>query len=218
MRLLMIVHGRVERLRESDAGVERPRGRRVERLSETSARHSFALCVLLVIIICSNSKVLISLLNIRYYSSHPYIFFNDDRETITFVGFIIDSKYNLVDPRRSILEARIMDKHLYTGLKNQGVNFKDDYRNWKKDKMIEKMSLVMGVDNPHDPDKSYVLTADNVIKILAIQMRFRCGIPVVIMGETGCGKTRLIRYMCDLAREGREGISNMLILKVCIQL
>ena len=50
MRLLMIVHGRVERLRESDAGVERPRDRRVERLSETSARHSFALCVLLVYI------------------------------------------------------------------------------------------------------------------------------------------------------------------------
>ena len=43
MRLLMIVHGRVERPR--DAGVERPRDRRVERPSETSARHSFALLV-----------------------------------------------------------------------------------------------------------------------------------------------------------------------------
>ena len=49
MRLLMIVHGRVERLRESDAGVER--------LSETSARHSFALCVLLVIIVLSLALV-----------------------------------------------------------------------------------------------------------------------------------------------------------------
>ncbi len=43
--------------------------------------------------------------------------------------------------------------------------------------------------------------------------RCRCGIPVVIMGETGCGKTRLIRYMCDLARQGMER-NNMLILKV----
>ncbi len=42
---------------------------------------------------------------------------------------------------------------------------------------------------------------------------YRCGIPVVIMGETGCGKTRLIRYMCDLARQGMEG-TNMLIMKV----
>ena len=42
---------------------------------------------------------------------------------------------------------------------------------------------------------------------------FRCGIPVVLMGETGCGKTRLIRFMCDLiAKENGKG--NMLILKV----
>ena len=80
--------------------------------------------------------------------------------------------------------------------------------------MIEKLSLVMGLDYVYDPDDTYVLTVDNLIKILAIQMRFRCGIPVVIMGETGCGKTRLIRYMCDLAREGRGG-RNMLIMKVC---
>ena len=79
--------------------------------------------------------------------------------------------------------------------------------------MIEKLSLVMGIDIFDDPDETYVLTVDNLIKILAIQMRFRCGIPVVIMGETGCGKTRLIRYMCDLARKRRVE-RNMLIMKV----
>ena len=41
----------------------------------------------------------------------------------------------------------------------------------------------------------------------------RCGIPVVIMGETGCGKTRLIRFMCNLASQG-SGHRNMLTLKV----
>ena len=48
----------------------------------------------------------------------------------------------------------------------------------------------------------------------------RCNIPVVIMGETGCGKTRLIRFMCDLAAQGcKEGgahVKNMLIMKVWI--
>ena len=38
------------------------------------------------------------------------------------------------------------------------------------------------------------------------------------MGETGCGKTRLIRYMCDLAAQGcingGDHVQNMLILKV----
>jgi ABC-type lipoprotein export system ATPase subunit len=33
------------------------------------------------------------------------------------------------------------------------------------------------------------------------------------MGETGCGKTRLIRYMCDLARQDLK-VNNLLILKV----
>ena len=45
-------------------------------------------------------------------------------------------------------------------------------------------------------------------------MSYRCGIPVVIMGETGCGKTRLIRYMCDLAKQGIQDRKNMLIIKV----
>ena len=42
------------------------------------------------------------------------------------------------------------------------------------------------------------------------------------MGETGCGKTRLIRYMCDLAAQGgnkersqeSKCIKNLLIMKV----
>ena len=38
------------------------------------------------------------------------------------------------------------------------------------------------------------------------------------MGETGCGKTRLIRYMCDLAargcKDGGSHVQNMLIMMV----
>ena len=107
-----------------------------------------------------------------------------------------------------------MSKRLHDGLERQGVKLSDNHNNWQKGDMIKTLATVMGIKDYHrDPDKTYVLTVDNLIKILAIQMRFRCGIPVVIMGETGCGKTRLIRYMCDLAR-GRNCGRNMLILKV----
>ena len=115
-----------------------------------------------------------------------------------------------------MVEPRIMTRQQYSGLKGNGVNFDDNYHEWNKSTMIEKIATIMGLESALDdidPDETYVLTVDNLIKILAIQMRFRCGIPVVIMGETGCGKTRLIRYMCDLAREGKEA-RNMLILKV----
>ena len=66
-----------------------------------------------------------------------------------------------------------MDKQLYTGLNAQRVNFNDDYHNWIKQMMIQKILTVMGIDGGYDPDPTYVLTVDNLIKILAIQMRFR---------------------------------------------
>ena len=39
--------------------------------------------------------------------------------------------------------------------------------------MIQKIGMVMGLHWVVDPDDSYVLTVDNVVKILAIHMRFR---------------------------------------------
>lgn len=83
---------------------------------------------------------------------------------------------------------------------------------------IHLLCSVMGMGFGFDPDESYELTGDNVKKILAIHMRFRCNIPVVIMGETGCGKTRLIRYLCRLQTEGELELKNMLLMKVQLQI
>ena len=154
-----------------------------------------------------------SILHATICSAHPCIFFNRDKTSFTFVGFIINKDGDLLDNHEKLLEHRIMSKQLYEGLKRQTVNLSDDHTLWSKQTMINKIATVMGLSDVKDPDETYVLTVDNVIKILAIQTRFRCGIPVVIMGETGCGKTRLIRYMCDLAKEGNS-VRNMLILKV----
>ena len=43
----------------------------------------------------------------------------------------------------------------------------------------------------------------------------RCNIPVVLMGETGCGKTRLIKYMCDLMSLSSKDRQTLVIMKVC---
>ena len=66
-----------------------------------------------------------------------------------------------------------MSSQLYTGLIQNRVNFNEDYQTWQKGIMIEKIATVMGIEYPYDPDESYVLTIDNLVKILAIQMRFR---------------------------------------------
>lgn len=47
-------------------------------------------------------------------------------------------------------------------------------------------------------EPGYVMTVDNLLKMLSIQLRLRFSLPVVIMGETGCGKSTLIRNMCAI--------------------
>ncbi len=44
----------------------------------------------------------------------------------------------------------------------------------------------------------YALTADNLLKMTLIMLRLRAKIPVIIMGETGCGKTSLVHYLSKL--------------------
>ena len=93
------------------------------------------------------------------------------------MGFMVTPNGDLIDRTAGgiqSLERAIMTKQLYTGLKQNRVNFDENYQNWETAVMIEKIGTVMGLDYIYNPDSSYVLTVDNLIKILAIQMRFRC--------------------------------------------
>ena len=48
------------------------------------------------------------------------------------------------------------------------------------------------------------MSQDNIKKMLAIELRLRARIPVVISGETGIGKTVLIEYFCKIKRVNYE--------------
>ena len=58
----------------------------------------------------------------------------------------------------------------------------------------------------------YVFTADNFIKMILILLRIRADIPVIMMGETGCGKTSLIKMLSRLLNNGSE--KNMKVLNI----
>ena len=47
-------------------------------------------------------------------------------------------------------------------------------------------------------ESNYVLTLDYTIKMLSIHERCRCRLPVIIQGETGVGKTALIKMLSKL--------------------
>jgi len=138
-------------------------------------------------------------------SPHPYIFFNDDGHSMSFYGFRLQN-LNLVDERSGeVLVHNIMARELYDGLVRNKVIFNRAFDDASSAEKISDLCKVFGIGiDLGNPDKSYELTSDNVMKLLAIYMRFRSNIPVVIMGETGSGKTRLIKFMCDLIRKGKE--------------
>ncbi|VDI01999.1 Hypothetical predicted protein, partial [Mytilus galloprovincialis] len=147
---------------------------------------------------------------------HPYLFFNPDHHSMTFLGFYIDEATgNLIDQQTGeILEPNMMDQNLFKSLKRNNVNLIESFDDLPRQEKIIKLCQVMGLENAYDPDDTYELTTDNVKKMLAIHMRFRCDIPVIIMGETGCGKTRLVKYMCSLQQPPGIDVQNMILMKV----
>ena len=56
-------------------------------------------------------------------------------------------------------------------------------------------------------DIEYALTTDNVLKMVLIATRLQAGLPVVIMGETGCGKTTLVRYLAQTCQVHLDSIN-----------
>ncbi|XP_054702200.1 E3 ubiquitin-protein ligase RNF213 isoform X2 [Grus americana] len=149
---------------------------------------------------------------------HPYLFFNEDRVSMTFIGFHFQpngsGSVDAINPLNgSIIKRNVMTSQLYNGLLLQRVPFNIQFDQLPRHEKLEKLCMVLGIPWVIDPDETYELTTDNMLKILAIEMRFRCNIPVVIMGETGCGKTRLIKFLCKLRRSYIE-IENMKLVKV----
>nr|XP_040124466.1 E3 ubiquitin-protein ligase RNF213 [Ictidomys tridecemlineatus] len=149
---------------------------------------------------------------------HPYVFFNGDRVTMTFIGFHLrPNNKGSVDAinhlNGKIIKRDVMTAELYRGLSLQRVPFNVDFDNLPRHEKLLRLCLALGIPWALDPDETYELTTDNMLKILAIEMRFRCGIPVIIMGETGCGKTRLIKFLSDLRRCGAQA-ETMKLVKV----
>uniref|UniRef100_A0A4W3JT85 RING-type E3 ubiquitin transferase n=1 Tax=Callorhinchus milii TaxID=7868 RepID=A0A4W3JT85_CALMI len=169
--------------------------------------------------LCEDEDLLPYILRKRWETqSHPYIFFNADGFSMTFLGFHLRKNrggdFNAVDHHTGeVLRGNVMSSQLHHGLTLQTIQFNEDFDGLSREAKIRKLSLVLGVTDATDPDTTYELTADNMMKMLAIHMRFRCGIPVIIMGETGCGKTRLIKFLCDL-QKGKRETENMKLVKV----
>ena len=66
-------------------------------------------------------------------------------------------------------------------------------------KEISQISTKRNGESPnHKYLEGYALTLDNLLKMFAIVLRISSKLPVIIMGESGCGKTSLIQVLSNV--------------------
>ena len=125
--------------------------------------------------------------------------------------FYYDQRGQSVDGLDVIcLNPRFLDQYVDAGVKGalQGNNieFGRDWKDLTSEDGVEIVRKVEGfamnqVSRKVDPvDATYVITIDNLLKMLSISFRLKYGLPVIIMGETGCGKSSLIRQLASIIR------------------
>jgi len=82
---------------------------------------------------------------------------------------------------------------------------------------LEIFKKILDLDNSVEPEgeklislleiidkDDYVITTDNFRKMILILYRIIANIPVILMGETGCGKTALVKKLSQLLNNGKE--------------
>jgi len=86
----------------------------------------------------------------------------------------------------------------------------EDYGQMTSSQLINRMQGLFSTLSavPTDSQSDYVMTSDNFVKMMLIYLRALSCLPVVIMGETGCGKTYLIQYFVEkILRERLKVVS-----------
>ena len=134
----------------------------------------------------------------------PLVFINDDGGSIsiisnTFTNQEMSLKYldlfNSGDPTKSIPLVQYKSlKHIELLYEiNKVLNLKY----LKKDDELNLLNETIG---------DFKFTADNFIKMILILLKVRAKIPIIMMGETGCGKTFLIKTLAKLIQSDKKNV------------
>ena len=85
-----------------------------------------------------------------------------------------------------------------------------DYKNMQHDKFVEQIKILFSLNNKSEQDikntceklGNYIFVSDNFIKMVRILLNIEAKIPVILMGETGVGKTKLLEMLATLYGNG----------------
>jgi len=103
------------------------------------------------------------------------------------------------------IEGPTLNKNIQTG-RYQIANLTE----MDHSELFERLkTLRTRIDDNMVPNMEYVITTDNFLKMNVIYLRVQSKVPVIIMGETGCGKTSLIKFLCENIRNEKLNIFNI---------
>eukprot|EP00833_Pecoramyces_ruminatium_P002451 jgi/Orpsp1_1/1176483/evm.model.c7180000057803.1 len=145
------------------------------------------------------------------------IFSIDDQPSMIFINEDCQSITEICNCNKNTHEYNLLKALINSGSENNEFNV-IDYSKLTSNEFLIELRKVLYLFNRMDendkdyPDKcgnkklkylkdickSYVFTKDNFIKLILISLRLRTNIPVILQGETGCGKTSLIKIIAEL--------------------
>ena len=168
-----------------------------------------------------NKELNIKIDSISFDSIKPsLIVFNEDGNSCTIITTCSERDPEFTNLERLYNSQNIEYLSYIINKRNKPNNEKINYNTLKAfrdlsgDEILDNLLNFLNVSGIEDEKKkeilgSYVYTPDNFIKVVLILMRIRVGIPIILMGETGCGKTTLIEMASKLINKGKICIYKM---------
>ena len=75
-----------------------------------------------------------------------------------------------------------------------------EFESMPQDQLLQELANFLGpktLGQLQNMRHLYALTGDNLLKMMLVHVRLAAGLPVVISGETGCGKTSLVKFLAS---------------------
>ena len=136
------------------------------------------------------------------------VFFNRDGGSLSII-----SNNNKNDPEYKIL------KSLWNSQSLDPNSDLVDYKNLEHEDFLEEIKKLFCLDKMDIKDirelcmklGNYIFVSDNFIKMVRILLNIEAKIPVILMGETGVGKTKLLEMLTTLYNKGQQGMKKLQI-------
>ena len=174
-----------------------------------------------------NTELNINITSVSFDEIKPsLIIFNDDCKTFTILTTCSENEEEFKNLEILYNSQNIEIQTQKNKTKKENTLNKDEiellkankklknFRNLTRKEILENLFNFMNITDLTEEQinqilGSYVFTPDNFIKVILIFLRIRARIPVILMGETGCGKTTLIEMASKMLYKGKICIKKM---------